>query len=339
MKSGYFTECPLVVIGATGRLSSELVFYALLQRFSRRLVLCGGSEERLQGLRDEIEESSFGDEWGSLEIHTTLSMEEAVSEGGYLLFAKSVQSSPTTREAMLLSNAPFAVECGRALSAVRDKVERVVCVSNPSDLMGLTLLVHSGLSPERVMSLSSLDTERFRRTLVRRLGVPPRVLSDVYTLGSHDGAMAPMLDRVRVNGASLSEMGISSEEEVELVRAVRYGGISIYKQRGQTAYQSPAVHVLRMLMATDNDPFELPTARYHHSRRYPHTFGSLLTKIDGQGCHHLPTKLTARDGAALDGAFASIERMKQQLIKGGYLPDPSEWACLLQTKEELVEMI
>ena len=87
MKGGYFTECPLVVIGATGRLSSELVFYALLQRFSRRLVLCGGSEERLQGLRDEIEESGFGDEWGSLEIHTTLSMEEAVSEGGYLLLS------------------------------------------------------------------------------------------------------------------------------------------------------------------------------------------------------------------------------------------------------------
>ena len=85
MKGGYFTERPLVVIGATGRLSSELVFYALLQRFSRRLVLCGGSEERLQGLKDEIEESGFGE----IEIHTTLSMEEAVSEGGYLLFAKS----------------------------------------------------------------------------------------------------------------------------------------------------------------------------------------------------------------------------------------------------------
>ena len=92
-------------------------------------------------------------------------------------------------------------------------------------------------------------------------------------------------------------------------------------------------------MATDREPFELPTARYHHSSRYPHTFGSLLTKIDSQGCHHLPTKLTARDGVALDGAFASIERMMQQLIKGGYLPDPGEWGCLLQREEELVEMI
>lgn len=335
MKSGFFTERPLVVIGATGRLSSELVFYSLLQRFSPRLVLCGGSMERLQGLKDEIEESGFGE----IDIRITLSMEEAVAEGGYLLYAKSVQSGAKTREAMLLSNAPFAVECGQAIASVRSKVERVVCVSNPSDLMGLTLLVHSGLEPERVMSLSSLDTERFRRSLSRRLGVSVTEMSQVFTLGSHDGAMAPMLDMARVKGASLGQLGIGLEEETEIVREVKYAGISIYKLRGQTAYQSPAVHVLRMLMATDDMPFVIPTARYHHSQRYPYTFGSLPTCIDSSGCHHLSVECTERELVALNGAFASIENMKQQLIEAGYLPEPCEWQSRLQQREELVELI
>lgn len=332
---GWFTERPLVVIGATGRLASEMVFYALLERMSPRVILCGGSMSRLQGLKDEIEESGFE----GVTVELTTSMTEAVRDGGYILYAKSVPGGAKTREEMLLQNVGYAVECGEALAQASAQVERVICVSNPSDLMGLTLLVHSGMAPERVMSLSSLDTERLRRSLCRRFGVSHEALSDAYTLGSHDQLMAPMLDMVRVKGQSLSALGMTDEEMEALVKEVRRAGISIYKQRGQTAYQSPAVHALRILMATDESPFETPTARYHHSTRYPYTFGSLPTRIDHSGCHHQPLRCGERDLVRLDGAFASIEVMKQRLIEEGYLPHPREWREELQRRVELVEQL
>ncbi|MBR8731654.1 malate dehydrogenase [Porphyromonas levii] len=325
----FVTDQPLVVLGATGRLASEMTFYALLERFSPHIVLCGSSMERLQGLKDEIEESGFGD----IQIDLSLSIPEAVANGGYILFAKSVPGGAKTREEMLLQNAPFALEAGRAIANVKDKVTRVVCVSNPSDLMGLMLLVHSELHPEKVMSLSALDTERFRRTLKRRYMVKEDDLESVYTLGSHDTLMAPMLDMARIKGELLN---LSSGEKETIVSEVRRSGIGIYKQRGQTAYQSPAIHCLRILMATDEHPFIVPTARYHHSTRYPYTFGSLLTRVDSKGCHHLPCCVSREDIVRLDGAFESIRVMRDRLIEEGFLPATEEWGGVLQEVKELV---
>lgn len=318
-----------MIIGATGKLASEMAFYALLKRFSSHVVLCGGSMDRLQGLKDEIEESGFGD----IQVDLMLSMSEAIAYGGYILYAKSVPGGAMTREEMLLQNAPFALEAGKAMSNHADKIRRVVCVSNPSDLMGLMLLVHSGLRPEQVMSLSSLDTERFRRALKRRYGVEEADLGSVYTLGSHDMLMAPMLDMARVKGMPLK---LSEEEKESIVADVRRAGIRIFKQRGQTAYQSPAVHSLKLLMSTDDTPFVLPTARYHHSLRYPHTFGSLLTRVDSRGCHHLPCCSSREDMERLDGAFGSIRVMRDRLIEEGFLPAVEEWGAVLQEEKELV---
>lgn len=306
-----------------------MAFYALLMRFSCHFVLCGSSMERLQGLKDEIEESGFGD----IEIDLTLSISEAVSHGGYILYAKSVPGGAMTREAMLLENAPFALEAGKAMATVKNQIVRVVCVSNPSDLMGLILLVHSGLHPEQVMSLSSLDSERFRRSLKRRYALADGDLKSVYTLGSHDLLMAPMLDMACVKGEPLQ---LSIAEKEAIIKEVRRGGIGIYKQRGQTAYQSPAVHCLRLLMSTDDHPFDLPTARYHHSLRYPFTFGSLLTRVDSTGCRHLPCCSSEEDIKRLDGAFESIRVMRDRLIEKGFLPETGEWGMELQEKKELV---
>lgn len=329
----YCTHKPLVLLGATGKLSSEVAFYSQLLHFSPHLVLCGSSEERLNGLKDELEEANF---CSDLCIETTCSITEATRLGGYILFAKSVRGGAKNREDLLLQNAPYAVETGKALAHVRNKVERVICVSNPSDLMGLTLLVHSGIDPHLVMSLSSLDTERLRRSLCRRLHVRKEEISSAYTLGSHDRQMAPILGSITINGKGLSEMGMTAKEQDEIVREVREAGISIYKQRGQTAYQSPAVHCMKLLMATDNNPFLLPTACYHNSTRYPYSYLSLPTIVDSSGCHHQPIILADNDLKRLDGSFASINQMRDKLIATDLLPPPNTWNVQLQECHELV---
>lgn len=328
----FFTQQPLVVFGATGLLSSDFVFLACVECFSPHIVLQGSNLSRLQGLQDEIEESGFD----GIDVTITTDMDTACAYGGYALYARSVRATKQTREEMLLDNAPMAKEVG--LSILRNGVsfKRVICVSNPSDLIGLTLLVHSRLSSDVVMSLSALDTLRFRRSLRRRLGVSDASLTNVWTLGSHDQSMALMFDEVRVHGSSLSEKGLLPNDLDAIDREVRYGGINIFKLRGHTAYQSPAILALRMLQSTDEHPFLYPTSRYHHSHRYPFVFGSLPSVITTSGCRHLPVALSRADLSRLDVAFRSISDQRDTLIHYGILPPTHEWPQSLHCHHELV---
>lgn len=332
--TGYYTQLPLVVFGATGLLSSDFVFMSCVERFSPHLVLQGSSQSRLQGLKDELEESGFGD----LRITITTDIDEACSYGGYALYARSIRAAKQTREEMLLDNAPMAREVGISIRKQGARFERIVCVANPSDLIGLTLLVHSQLPETSVVSLSALDTLRFRRSLMRRLSVGADALEDAYTLGSHDQSMAILLDDVRVHGRTLTECGLSAEEIELLEKEVRFGGINIYKLRGHTAYQSPAVLCLRMLEADDATPFTFPSARYHHSERYPYCFGSLPTVIDSSGCRHTPIALSPNDLQRLDAAYQSIACQRDVLIGHGVLPPCSEWHDPLHQPAHLVTM-
>lgn len=333
-RDSYFTDEPLIIFGSTGLLGSEFTFYASLARFSKQFILHGSDEGRLQGLKDELDEASLG----TIDFSITTSVEEAISQGGYLFYSRSTRAKLQSRESMLLGNAPMAKELGEAIRQSSADIKRIVCVSNPSDLMGLSILVHSGLSPEKVMSLSALDTTRFRRSLSRRLGGIPDDYTTALTLGSHDMKMAPMLGNVRHKGKPLSDI-LSPQEQEQILKEVMYAGTVIYKLRGHTAYQSPAVLSLMMMMGNSTQPFILPAARYHHSTRYPYTFGALPTLIDDLGCRHIELTCTKEDAKRLDGAFESIALMRDKLIQENLLPSTNKWHEELQQIENLVQII
>ncbi|MDO4695260.1 hypothetical protein [Porphyromonas sp.] len=328
------TQSPLVVFGATGLLGSQLVFMACMDRFSPHLILHGSHLPRLEGLMAEIVEAGFPD----IQITITTDTEEACRHGGYFFYSRSVQSGKQTREEMLLDNMPAAKETGLALKGVKDSVKRVVCVSNPSDIIGLALLVHSGLEVEKVCSISALDTSRYRRALRDVLRVRDEDLSGVYTLGSHDMSMAVMRDTVLIGGKSIDqhiEDGLMTEENWEDIRhRVINGGRMIIKRRGHTAYQSPAYLGYRMLIATDDAPFTYPSSCYHNSTLFPHCFMSLPTCIDDGGCHHLPLSYSSRDVEALSNSYKSISLLRDIAIEHGYLSPLDMWEDRLQIKTD-----
>lgn len=333
-RDSFFTNEPLVIFGSTGLLGSEFTFYAAMARFSKKFILHGSDEGRLQGLKDELEESALGE----IDFTITTSVEEAVSHGGYIFYSRSTRAKLQSRESMLMGNAPMAKELGEAIRLAEAPIKRVVCVSNPSDLMGLSILIHSELSPEKVISLSALDTTRFRRALARILGGSPEEYPSAITLGSHDMKMAPMLGNVRHEGKRLVDI-LSTEEQEQILKEVMYAGTVIYKLRGHTAYQSPAVLSLMMMMGSDAQPFILPAARYHHSDRYPYVFGAFPTLIDDSGCKHIEVTCTQEDAERLDGAFGSIALMRDKLIQENLLPSTDKWGEELQNKENLVHII
>lgn len=322
---GYRTEAPLVVFGATGLLGSQLVFIACMDKFSPHIILHGSHLPRLEGLLAEVLEAEFDD----VRVSITTDTEAACREGGYIFYSRSIQSGKKTREEMLLDNAPAAMETGRALRAAVGQVERVVCVSNPSDLIGLSLLLHSGLPTSKVISLSGLDTTRYRRALRELLRIDNSDMQNVYTLGSHDMSMAVMRDTVRVKGQTLdgwiSANAMPETTWDEIVNRVVNGGRMVIKQRGHTAYQSPALLGYRMLVASDEEPFVLPSSRYHNSAEFGHCFFSLPTIIDSKGCSHLPFAYTERDMESLARSYGSIRTLRDMLIEGAMIPPIKEW--------------
>lgn len=307
-KPSYQTNSPLVVFGATGLLASELIFLNFSLRFTPHVVLHSQSMERLQGLKDEIEEAGFGRD---IKVEITTSVQEACDYGGYLFYARSTRAKAQLREEMLLVNAPLAVEVADAIKEKgAEHFKRVVCVSNPSDVIGWILLERSGLSPERVISLSALDTLRLRRSLCRRFPqITTSELEVAYTLGSHDAAMAPMLHGIRVGGKPISHY---SSDLISTIRdEVRLGGISIYHRRGHTAYQSPAVLSLRMMMATDAEPFLLPVSRYFTSTLFPDVFWAFSSVVNSTGAWHCPYTPHEEDLPFLRKSYESIQRQKE----------------------------
>ena len=314
------TDQPLVVFGATGLLGSQLIFMACADRFSPHLILHGSHLPRLEGLKAEILEAGFE----GIEVTITTDTDEACKRGGYLFYSRSVQSGKQTREEMLLDNAPTAKETGLAIRKAPNPILRVICVSNPSDIIGLTLLIHSGLSPEQVFSISALDTTRYIRAMKEVLGVRREDMSGVYTLGSHDMSMAVMRDTVRIKGKAIdeyiSEGSMTEEDWAEIQNRVINGGRMVIKKRGHTAYQSPAYLGYQMLLASDESVFTYPSARYHNSELFPHCFLSLPTIIDSSGCHHEPAYYTDRDINALRQSYRSIRSLRDIAIEHGYLP-------------------
>lgn len=328
------TQKPLVVFGATGLLGSQFVFMACADRFSPHVILHGSHLPRLEGLRDEILEAG----WGGIEVSITTDTHEACRRGGYIFYSRSVQSGKQTREEMLLDNAPTAKETGLAIRRAQEPVHRVVCVSNPSDIIGLTLLVHSGLAPEKVFSISALDTTRYIRAMREILHLDEDDMSGVYTLGSHDMSMAVMRDTVRLKGEDIDgriARGMMTEEEwAEIHDRVVNGGRMIIKRRGHTAYQSPAYLGYRMMMASDEEPFTYPSARYHNSDLFGHCFFSLPTRIDSNGCQHLPLAYSDRDLEALKRSYLSISNLRDIAIGEGHLPSPDQWDKVLQERTD-----
>lgn len=332
-RKSYFTHKPLVIFGATGMLGSEFTFYAALHKFSDKFILHGSDISRLKGVKDELEESGFE----GLHVRITTSVDDALSEGGYVFFSRSTKAKLQSRESMLLGNAPLAKELGVAIKKCSAEIERVVCVSNPSDLMGLLILLYSELDPKKVMSLSALDTTRFRRSLSRHLSIPMEELSSAITLGSHDMKMAPMIGLVKHRGKKITDQ-IDKLTQEKILKEVMYAGTVIYKLRGHTAYQSPSVLSLRIMMATDQNPFTLPTARYHNSKRYPYTFGSFPTMVDSEGCKHIKLRCGEEDAKRLDLAFSSISGMRDKLILERLLPPIELWPEPFHKQEGLLHI-
>ncbi|HCY88567.1 MAG TPA: malate dehydrogenase [Desulfobacteraceae bacterium] len=129
----------------------------------------------------------------------------------------------------------------------------VIVVSNPLDIIAMTVLQESGFALKRVMGMAGvLDATRFRYFIAEKLGVwPGDVMAMV--LGGHGDSMVPLARYTRVAGIPVDEL-IDPDTLESLIARTRTGGgeiVSLLKQG--SAFYAPGASVAKMVEAIVKD--------------------------------------------------------------------------------------
>lgn len=115
----------------------------------------------------------------------------------------------------------------------------VIVVSNPVDLLTMTVQKVSGLPSERVIgSGTSLDTARFRYTLSQKLQVNIQDIK-AYIVGEHGDGQVPIYSSANVGGFPLKDLAQqkgSLFDEEKLAEYIKESGAEIIKYKGATFY-------------------------------------------------------------------------------------------------------
>ncbi|KGN95629.1 hypothetical protein HQ39_05155 [Porphyromonas sp. COT-108 OH2963] len=322
----FLTSAPFLIIGATGHIGSALAFMSVAMRFSSHLILFGRDEKKLLGMREELYECGVYPI--QVDIITEPEQLTTLPPVAFVAYTVSVPfRKETTREELLLSNGELTARLATAFAPYIQSAKLLVCVSNPADAMGLVLQQQTGLAPEKVCSLSALDTTRYRKHLSRALHIPLEETGEVYTLGSHDDKMVVAFEGSRVHGIPLSQLvgegkGFSYEDFESVEDIVVRGGRFIIRHRGYMAFESPALLMLEMFKATleGQKPFTIPASRLSEHPLFPNVFMALPSCIDTKGVHQ--NREYAPEGRDLEKLTISYNWLKDQreeLIRAGYL--------------------
>ena len=97
----------------------------------------------------------------------------------------------------------------------------VLVVSNPVDILTYTLLKETDFSRNKVIGIaSSLDSNRFRYFISKKIGVKNSEISNARVIGEHGDSLVPIFSKVRIKEKKILDV-INSDQKAEITREVR----------------------------------------------------------------------------------------------------------------------
>ncbi|MEH0019321.1 MAG: malate dehydrogenase [Desulfobacter sp.] len=186
----------------------------------------------------------------------------------------------------------------------------VIVVSNPLDIIAMTVLQESGFALKRVMGMAGvLDATRFKYFIAEKLGVwPGDVMAMV--LGGHGDSMVPLSRYTRVAGIPVDEL-IDAETLESLVARTRTGGgeiVSLLKQG--SAFYAPGASAAKMVEAIVKDEKRVvPVSAYLRGEYgYHDIFLGVPALLGKNGVERIiELDLTTEEKAALDESAAAVK--------------------------------
>ena len=322
----YLTQEKLTIVGAAGMIGSNMAQSALMLGLTPNVCLYDVYEPGLKGVVAEIDHCAFEGARVSWTTDPAVAFKDAkyiISSGG------APRKEGMTREDLLKGNCQIAEDFGKNVRQYCPDVKHVTVIFNPADLTGLVVLLHSGLSPEKVTTLAALDSTRLQEALAAEFGVQQCLVTGAHTYGGHGEAMAVFASQVKIDGKPLSQMGLSAERWEEIKLHTVQGGSNIIKLRGRSSFQSPAYQAVKMIEAAmGGEPFTWPAGCYVKEGPYAGVMMAMPSVIDASGAHFSAPQGTPEEMAGLQKSYEHLCAMRDEIISLGIIPPVAEWHAL-----------
>lgn len=319
----FLTNDKLLIVGAAGMIGSNMAQTALMLKLTPNICLYDVYEPGLKGVVAEMNHCAFE---GANITYTTdpaVAFKDAkfiISSGG------APRKEGMTREDLLKGNCQIAEDFGKNVKKYCPEVKHIVVIFNPADLTGLVVLLHSGVSAEKVTTLAALDSTRLQTELAQKFGVAQSKVTGAMTYGGHGEAMAVFASQAKIDGKPLSQMGLSEEEFAQIKHDTIQGGSNIIKLRGRSSFQSPAYNAVKMIEAAmGGEKFTWPAGCYVNNGTYNNVMMAMPSVIDAQGVHFCDPAGTAAEIKELEASYEHLCKMRDEIIALGIIPAVKDW--------------
>ncbi|MBQ6244811.1 MAG: malate dehydrogenase [Bacteroidales bacterium] len=319
----YLSNDKLVIVGAAGMIGSNMAQTALMLKLTPNICLHDVYEPGLLGVVAEMDHCAFE----GANITCTTDPAVAFKDAKYIITSGGFpRKEGMTREDLLKGNCQIAAEFGKQVRMHCPDVKHIVVISNPADLTGLVVLLHSGVKPECVTTLAALDSTRLQEALAREYGVQQSKVTGAYTYGGHGEVMAIFASKAFIDGTPISERPLSAERWAEIKHQTVHGGSNIIHLRGRSSFQSPSYNAVKMIEAAmGGDPFTWPAGCYVNNAEYQHVMMAMPSVIDGNGVHFCAPAGTKEELADLHASYEHLCEMRNEIVELGIIPPVSEW--------------
>ena len=322
----FLTDEKLVIVGAGGMIGSNMVQSVLMLGLTPNVCLYDIYEPGVHGVYEEMCHCAFP----GANLTYTVDPKEAFTGAKYIISSGGApRKDGMTREDLLVGNCKIAAEFGDNIMKYCPDVKHVVVIFNPADVTALTALIHSGLKPNQLTSLAALDSTRLQEALAAEYNVAQDKVTGAHTYGGHGEQMAVFASKVKVDGKSLDELGMTAERLAEIRKITTQGGSNIIKLRGRSSFQSPAYQAVKMIEgAMGGAPFTLPAGCYVNCDKcgYKNVMMALPTTIDATGVHFTAPTGTEEEMASLQKSYEHLQAMRDEIISLGIIPAVADWA-------------
>lgn len=325
----YITTDKLVILGAAGAIGSNLAQSALTMGLTPNVCMYDPFEKGLKGAAEEMYHCAFP----GANITWTTDIAEALRGAKYIVSSGGApRKEGMTREDLLKGNCEIAKQLGLDIRAYCPDVKMAAIIFNPADITGLTVLVHSGLHPSKILTLAALDSTRLQTALAQHFKIAQDKVTGCRTFGGHGEMMAPFASTAKIDGQPLASLigspALTEEQWKAIQQHVRQGGKKIIELRGRSSFQSPSHQTLLSIKAVmDGKGYAWPVGCYVHAPE--HGFERIMmameTTITTDGVAYTIPKGTDAEIAELKASYGHLVKLRDEVIAMGVLPPLVDW--------------
>ena len=323
----YLTEDKVVILGAAGAIGSNMLQAVLTMGLTPNVCGYDPFAGGMEGTAEEIYHCAFP----GARVTWTSDIKEALSGAKYVISSGGApRREGMTREDLLKGNAEIAAQLGKDIKESCPDLKLAVVIFNPADITGLTVLVHSGLAPNRVATLAALDSTRLQTALCQHFGVAQDDVTGCRTYGGHGEQMAVFASTAKVQGKPLLDLIGTDALPTEKWEAIRehvcQGGKRIIQLRGRSSFQSPSHQsVLMVKCAISGEAYPWPAGVYVDTGKYKQIMMAMETTIGKDGVNYKVPTGTAEEIAALTESYGHLAKLRDEVVSMGILPPLDQW--------------